>query len=72
MLKNNSSANKILKYSGLAFQLFGTVGLFTWIGTILDEKFKFKDPWMTIILVILSFTAVMFWLYNDLKKNKNE
>lgn len=64
------SYHRILKYSGLAMQIFIMLGVAIWIGDYLDKKWELKQPLMTILLSIGMFVAIFFWLYHDLEKNK--
>jgi hypothetical protein len=57
-----------LKYSGLAFQLAGVIGLSLWAGLWLDKELAFAKPICTIILVLVSFSAYLYKLYIDLSK----
>ncbi len=70
MLPNSSKTNAYLKYSGLAFQLFGTLAVGALLGKWLDHKFNLNKPWCTVIIEGLLFVALMFWIYFDLNKSK--
>ena len=71
MNKKNSNSGIYLKYAGMGFQILATIGIFAWLGTILDRKLALKDPWMTILLVCVSFIGLLFWINADLSKNKS-
>ncbi|MDQ3143075.1 MAG: AtpZ/AtpI family protein [Bacteroidota bacterium] len=64
--------NQVLKYSGLAFQIFGTLAVAAFLGQWLDKKFKTDLPLFTMGTVIFFFTGIMVWLYKDLQQKKDE
>ncbi|MBK6545295.1 MAG: AtpZ/AtpI family protein [Saprospiraceae bacterium] len=68
MAKFDLKSNKILKYSGLATQIFVSLGLAAFFGRWLDQKFELTKPLLTAILPILMLVLLMFWLNYDLKK----
>jgi hypothetical protein len=57
-----------LKYSGLAFQMAGVVVISLLAGKWLDKKLAFEKPIMTILLVLIFFSAFMYKLYRELNK----
>ncbi len=62
--KWEQSTNNYLKYSGLAFQMIGIIGIFTFGGLWLDKKLSWKFPIFTILLTI---TGVALSIYSGLK-----
>ena len=70
MAGSNKQSNAFLKYSGLAFQMIGTLLLLTWIGRKGDEYFNFKTPWLTISSMLMGLLAIMYKLIKDFEKKK--
>ena len=64
--KSTGKTNQYLKYSGLAFQFFITLGITAFIGQKLDEYFETPQPFITILLVLLVFIALMYKLIKEL------
>ncbi|WP_245756754.1 AtpZ/AtpI family protein [Flexibacter flexilis] len=65
------SANLYAKYSGLAFQMVATIGLFTYAGIWLDGYWKLKVPYMTISLSLLAVTISLVAVIRDLGKDNS-
>jgi len=63
--------NNYLKYSGMAFQMGATIGIFTFIGYKLDEHFKLKTAYCTIIFALIGVGISLFTVLRDfMKPNK--
>lgn len=62
-------SNSYLKYSGLAFQMFGSIGLCAWIGYRLDQYFELKFPAFLLSLILLAFTGTLFMVYRSFNKD---
>lgn len=56
------------KYSGIAFQMLGIIGGFTWLGTWLDERYQSKNPWFTVGLMLVGVFLAMFQIIRSLTK----
>jgi F0F1-type ATP synthase assembly protein I len=54
------SVNNYAKYSGLAFQMLGTIGVFTYAGYKLDEWQQSTIPIWTLVLSLLSIAASLY------------
>ena len=66
-------ANKYLKYSGLAIQMFVTIGVMAFVGFKLDEWLELKFPIFLMLLTFSSFGGTMYRLVKSLEKdNLNE
>ena len=65
---NKQKVDRYLKYSGMAFQLLAMLLLAAFIGNYLDEKFSFEQPYMTILFILVFFSAYIIRLYIDLNK----
>lgn len=57
-----------LKYSGLAFQMAGIVIVSLLLGKWLDGLLKFEKPVMTLLFVLIFFSAFMYKLYRELNQ----
>ena len=68
MAKLDLKNNKILKYSGLASQIFVTLGLAALLGKWLDQKMELSKPILTAVMPIIMLFLFIFWLNYDLKK----
>jgi hypothetical protein len=68
MAKYDLKSNKILKYSGLATQLFVSMGLAAWFGSVLDRKLQLEKPILTALCSMFMLIAFMVWLNYDLKR----
>jgi heme/copper-type cytochrome/quinol oxidase subunit 4 len=64
--------NLYIRFTSVAIQMGVIIGGFTWLGTYLDEKQKFKTPIWTIILSLFGVFASMYLIFKELKNiNKN-
>jgi len=72
MRPNKTRVNAYLKYSGLAFQLFGTMAAGAFLGRWMDQKLNTEKPYFTILFVAIFFIAAMVWVYVDLQKTRSE
>lgn len=57
-----------LKYSGIAFQMIGAMVLAAYAGLKLDAHFQTKNPWFTIVLLVLAVVASMILVILSLNK----
>jgi hypothetical protein len=55
------------KYSGIAFQMLGTIGLGVYAGLKLDEWLKFKFPLFTLVLSLGSVGASLYLMIKQVK-----
>lgn len=62
-------SNSYLKYSSLALQLLVTIGLFAWLGYLLDGWLKLKYPIFLIVFVFMAFAGMMYQLYKSIDKS---
>ena len=66
--KNNSQSNKDAKnwlaYSGMAFELFGIIAVFTAAGYFLDKKFGIA-PILLIIFLLLGLAAGFYRFFKQ-------
>ncbi|WP_114782030.1 AtpZ/AtpI family protein [Botryobacter ruber] len=59
-----------MKYSGLAFQMIGAMVLAAWLGMKLDAYFGNKNPWFTILLLVVAVVASMVLVIVSLNKKQ--
>ncbi len=67
--------NSFVKYSNLAIQMGLIIGLSAWGGSKLDEHFKTKEAYFTIILSLLGISGSLYLVIKDViaeSKKKNE
>ncbi len=67
MSRFDFKSNKVLRYSGLATQIFISLGLAAWLGKWLDQKMELTKPLWTAGLSLLMLFMNLVWLYYDLK-----
>jgi F0F1-type ATP synthase assembly protein I len=60
--------NVYMKYSGLAFQLLGSMGVLGWLGYKLDQRLSLEFPLFMLLFVLLAFGAMMYKVYKSLKQ----
>ena len=58
--------NSYLRYSGIGFQLAGTIGIGVFIGYELDKWQKTSQPWFTIGCSILFLVAGFYLAFREL------
>ncbi len=66
--KKPNPYNDFVKYSGLAFQLVGTIGLAGWLGYLLDNYLELKFPLFILIFTLTAFSGTIYILYRSLNK----
>ncbi len=74
--KGNAALNSYAKYSSIAIQMFAIIGIGTYVGVKLDEKFPNKHQGFTITLSLLSVLLAIFFvirrIISNSKKEENE
>ena len=66
--EKQNQPNEYLKYTGLAFQLAGVIGVFTYAGYWLDKKFMDGEPVFLIVFLLLGTFGAIYQLYRGLPK----
>jgi hypothetical protein len=61
--------NSYVRYSGLAFQMLGTIVLFTYAGYRLDQWLQPKVPVWTLVLSLVSIAGSLYLFIRGLPKN---
>jgi F0F1-type ATP synthase assembly protein I len=65
--KKPNPFDNYLKYSGLAIQLFVTIGVCGWLGYELDKYLQLEFPAFMIAFGMIGFGGFMYQLYRSLK-----
>ena len=60
----------VAKYSGIAVQMFATIGLSAWAGIWLDGHFHTKTPWYTISLMLAGVFLALYQVIRGLTKGE--
>ena len=55
-----------LSYSGMAFEMFGTIGIFAALGYFLDKKLN-TEPIFVIIFLFIGLTGAFWRVFKQLK-----
>ena len=66
--KKPNRSNDYLKYSGLAVQLIVVIGVFGWLGHLVDQFLNFQFPVFLLSFVLLSFAGMIYQLYRSINK----
>ena len=71
MSSSSSNNNRdLLKYAGLATQLFLALGLSVFMGIKLDKWFNLSFPILVWVLPLLVLVSLMYRLINETNKKK--
>ena len=57
--KDKENVEGYAKYSGIAFQMIASIGLFVWLGTYLDKRTETSQPYWTLGLTLMAVVASM-------------
>ncbi len=68
--QDKKEINNFAKYSGMAFQMLATIGVFTFIGYQIDKKYKGEQPVFTALLGFVGVIVSLFMTIRSLTKNK--
>lgn len=55
-------------FSGIAFQMGGTIFICAWIGKKLDERYALEKNWFTMGLVLFGLVASVYLVLKQLKR----
>lgn len=61
------TANSYVKYSALAFQMIGIIGICTFIGYKIDESQQNKTPLITGIASLIGVIVALYTVFKSLK-----
>lgn len=62
-----NTANSYVKYSALAFQMIGIIGICTFIGYKIDESQQNKTPLITGIASLIGVVIALYTVFKSLK-----
>lgn len=65
--KSNQS-NSYLKYSSLAIQLLAAIGIFGWLGYLLDNYLSFQFPVFMLLFGFSAFGGMMYQVYRSINQ----
>ncbi|HSI91306.1 MAG TPA: AtpZ/AtpI family protein [Adhaeribacter sp.] len=63
------STNAFLRYSGMAFQMIAVLLVAAYSGQWLDEHYNNKQPWFTLVLLLIGVTASMYLIIKTVTRN---
>ncbi len=70
---NSDGFSKYARFSGLGVQMGLIIGLFTWLGTYLDEKYQTETPWWTLGLSLFGVSTSLYLMIKEvINMNNNE
>lgn len=70
--KPTNRLNAYAKFSGIAFQMIAIIGLGTYGGVKLDEKYPNEHSVFTIILSLVSVAIAMYYVIKQVAINSNK
>ena len=66
--KKNSPLKNWAFFSGIAFQMGGTIFVCAWIGKELDERYSTEKNWFTLGFVLFGLVASVYAVLQQLKR----
>ena len=70
--KRSNRISSYAKFSGVAFQMIAIIGLGTYGGVKLDEKYPNKHSLFTIILSLASVAMAMYYVIKQVSDTSNK
>ena len=67
--RKSKPINSYLKYSSLAIQLLAAIGIFGWLGYMLDSYLELRFPAFMLLFGFLAFGGMMLQLYRTIKRD---
>ncbi|MDG1347026.1 MAG: AtpZ/AtpI family protein [Crocinitomicaceae bacterium] len=64
MSKSSSPMKKYARFSGIVIQMGVIIGLFSWLGTYLDDRYKTENIWA----IVLALSGVFLAMYLVIKE----
>ena len=71
MSKSSSPMKKYARFSGIVIQMGVIIGLFSWLGTYIDETYKTENIW-TIILALSGVFLAMYVVIKEVINSSKE
>ncbi|HMU97188.1 MAG TPA: AtpZ/AtpI family protein [Chitinophagales bacterium] len=66
--KNQGLRQQLLAFSGMAFELLITIGIFTFIGIQIDKRIALKLPVATVVMCLFGLIVGFYFIFKQLKK----
>lgn len=66
--ETKKSANAFMRYSGMAFQMIVVLLVAAYAGQWLDDRYQNKQPWFTLVLLLIGVTASMYLIIKTVTK----
>ncbi|MEZ5054875.1 MAG: AtpZ/AtpI family protein [Chitinophagales bacterium] len=61
--------NKWLIYSGMALEMFAIIGVFTWLGILIDKKWQLS-PLFTLVFLLFGLCISFYLIFKQINKFK--
>ena len=61
-------SNIYIRFSSMGIQMGATIFLFTWLGVYLDDYFKNKTPWLTIVLSLIGVIGPLVLVIREVSR----
>lgn len=65
MSKNKNPLNKAARLSGIAIQMGVIIGLGSWAGYALDEKYETPKPYFTLVLALVAIAVALYLVIKE-------
>jgi F0F1-type ATP synthase assembly protein I len=65
--KKGNKRNDLLKYMGMATQLFVLLFLMLWLGKKLDTYLQLEKPVFMLLFIMIGLGAYLYKVYHDIK-----
>ena len=66
--RDSDNRNGILRFSGMAFTMAASIGVFVWLGRVWDERANHEVPFGTIIGGLLGTVFAIWLVIRELSK----
>jgi hypothetical protein len=63
--------NNYLKYSSLGIQLLAAIGIFGWLGYLLDKQLRIQFPAFMLTFGFLAFGGMLYQVYRSIKSDNH-
>ncbi len=67
--KKSKATNNYYRYSSLAFQMLAAIGIFGWLGYLLDDYLEQTFPAFMLLFGFLAFAGMMYQIYRSIKRD---
>jgi len=66
--QNNKGYTSYLKFTGMGFAMIAIILAGSFLGQYLDKLWAMEQPWMTIVLSLLSVAMSIYYFISQLNK----